>query len=191
MANSHRNPARSFRFNVWLAIGFGILAAFGTWEARAILERPSHRRLAVSAVAAVGHLLFAVRGLFRRPGFTAVAVLTLALGIGANSAIFSVVDAVLVRPLPYQQPERLVRIEHANARDGVWDSPFSPPDVEEIVQKAVERVFKLLDLPRRSDILALNENLRQVAEALERLERARRAHEAPAAPPEPSRSEVS
>jgi polyhydroxyalkanoate synthesis repressor PhaR len=68
---------------------------------------------------------------------------------------------------------------------------FSPPDVEEIVQKAVERVFKLLDLPRRSDILALNENLRQVAEALERLERARRPQDAPAPPPEPSRSEAS
>src|SRR5256714_3157525 len=74
---------------------------------------------------------FAFRQLLKTPGFPAVAVLTLALGIGANTAIFSAVDAVLIRPLPYADADRLVMIWDQMSRTGSPKFFSTPPEWHE------------------------------------------------------------
>src|SRR5437764_15419497 len=62
----------------------------------------------------MNHLRFAVRQLIKNPAFSAVAILTLALGIGANTAIFSIVNAGLLRPLPYPQADRIMVLNESS-----------------------------------------------------------------------------
>ncbi|CAA9216661.1 MAG: Acidobacterial duplicated orphan permease (function unknown) [uncultured Chthoniobacterales bacterium] len=89
-------------------------------------------------------LRFALRQLRKSPGFTLVAVLTLALGIGANTAIFSVIHAVLLRPLPYPEPHRIMALHEAN---GAQEFSLAFPDYMD--WRRDNTVFEHLALSRR------------------------------------------
>src|SRR5580704_9774204 len=67
-----------------------------------------------------------LRRLARSPMFTAVSLLTLAIGIGANTAIFGLIESVLLKPLPYPHPERLVAIAHTAPGIHIQDLPMAP-----------------------------------------------------------------
>ncbi|MGB9474945.1 MAG: ABC transporter permease, partial [Candidatus Udaeobacter sp.] len=90
---------------------------------------------------------FALRQLRKSPGFTAIAIITLALGIGANTAIFSVINSVLLRPLPYPQPQRLVLIRE---RTNIFDSG-SVSLANYLDWRASQRGFTDLAMFRRDD----------------------------------------
>jgi putative ABC transport system permease protein len=82
-------------------------------------------------------LRFAFRSLLKRPGFAAIAVITLALGIGGSTAIFTVVDAALLRGLPYKSPERLVHLWEKTPQDAFSKREFSYPDYQDYQQNNV------------------------------------------------------
>ena len=83
---------------------------------------------------------YAIRRLLHQPGFTLIVVLTLALGIGANTAIFSLVNAVLLRPLPYAQPERLVTLDHFYPSLNNLEAGFAVPSYRDIRERT--RIFE-------------------------------------------------
>src|SRR5947199_570754 len=92
-------------------------------------ERPYHCSHGTGAgcYQFMNDLKFAFRQMLKNPGFTAVAVLTLALGIGANTALFSVVNGVLLRPLPFREQERLVTLWESSPAQGIDQQAVSPP----------------------------------------------------------------
>jgi hypothetical protein len=87
---------------------------------------------------------YGVRQLRKNPGFTAVAILTVALGVGANTAIFSIVNWVLIRPLAVANPEQLTYLAYQQKGADGWNNGFSYPDLEEIRTQAASRMVKKL-----------------------------------------------
>lgn len=102
-------------------------------------------------------LRFAWRGLRRSPGFTAIAIATLALGIGANSAIFTVVNAVVMRPLPYADADRLVRLTSDFTGLGGTDLGLSQPELADYRDRS--GLFEQI-----AGVWAINANLTEVDE---------------------------
>jgi putative ABC transport system permease protein len=78
---------------------------------------------------------FALRVFQRTPGFAVAAVLTLAVGIGANTSVFSVANALLLRPLPYRQPDRLVLIDARRKSTNISQGPLTVPRFEQVEQR--------------------------------------------------------
>jgi predicted permease len=106
------------------------LRAYGGVEQAKQLQREERSVLWLEQ--AFQDMRYACRSLLKTPGFAAIAVLTLALGIGANIAIFTVVNAVLLRPLPFQHPEQLVRIFDDLNGVGAKDVGISVPELEDL-----------------------------------------------------------
>src|ERR671918_2393835 len=92
----------------------------------------------------MSELRYAIRQLLKSPGFTLVAIVGLGLGIGANVALFSVVNSIFLRPLPYPQPDRLVRLSSTSAENNLTRVGFSYPRFLEVQQR--QQVFSNLAL---------------------------------------------
>jgi putative ABC transport system permease protein len=112
------------------------IADLATASVRARLTAPrrpgdlDHRRRSVNMF--WQHVRYAFRMLRRQPSFASIAIVTLAVGIGATTAVFTVVDGVLMRPLPYRDPDRLVQL--FNGRNGRFSTAFSPPNYRDITR---------------------------------------------------------
>jgi putative ABC transport system permease protein len=107
-------------------------------------RRQRSRRLSEAAADLGGDIRNSVRSLRRSPGYAAAVLLTLALGIGANTAVFSLINGVLLRPLPYKRGERLVQLHQPVAAADLEDDAFSPPELADY-RRASESFERLVE----------------------------------------------
>jgi predicted permease len=95
------------------------------------LHSPMRRRALSSVSQWVSDIRVAMRGLVQSPGYAVAFILTLGLGIGANTAIFSVVNGIWLRPLPYSDGDRIVYLRHAATLSGIDNALFSVPEIDD------------------------------------------------------------
>ncbi|HEV8197846.1 MAG TPA: ABC transporter permease [Gemmatimonadales bacterium] len=126
----------SARCRLWIRLLSDVLATAGAQHAGAVtarFNRPRRRERFMDTL--LQDLRLAFKGLTRAPAFTAVVLTTLALGIGANTAIFSVVNAVLLKPLPYSQADRIEVIWH-RIGSGLTYNAESPPEYFDLKEQS-------------------------------------------------------
>ena len=104
---------------------------------------------------------YAIRGSLKRPGFLVIAISTLALGIGATTAMFTVVNSVLLRPLQFPEPERIVLLEGVNPRMGVMRANMSMPDIVDWQQQS-QSFEQIAGFVSGGVFLSLNEETERV-----------------------------
>jgi putative ABC transport system permease protein len=124
------------RAALWAAVGVELVATLAgvwwdRWTTRASTDDPRKTTRGNGMENLVSDTRHALRGLARTPAFTLMAVMTIALGLGANAAIFSVVNGVLIEPLPYEEPDELVRVWGRFLPESGFDFPYFSVDPTE------------------------------------------------------------
>ncbi|HEX6313252.1 MAG TPA: ABC transporter permease, partial [Gemmatimonadaceae bacterium] len=134
-SDAYRGKARAARWRFLVRSAVGLAASAIPVRLEYSRSRPLHPDLQPPAkrMRTIGHdIRFALRTLRRQPAFAAIAILTLALGIGANTAVFSVLNSVVLSPLPYAEPGRLVRLYNATEEQPALRGFLTVPDLLDV-----------------------------------------------------------
>jgi hypothetical protein len=156
----------------WLGAAFDAVTRGAAERGDAAVRFWTNNRTKMSRTLSIGDRMmllwqdirYAVRGFLKRPGFAVVAMLTLAIGIGANTAMFSVVNGALLRPLPYDDPDQLALIWETFDRAGMEEVPFSEADFIDYRDQA-ETLSHIAMFRRLEDAILLGDGEPEVLSA--------------------------